>query len=231
MQKEKIYIYGDSFGDINYSPGGKRHQWMRRLTKNYTVYNRAKLSTGPDYSFRCLANDIHKVTKQDYCIFILSESRRLYFKNIPVSLQCEASHMTTPRLKELCKEIPGSRRNDLIATLKTIVDEDFLFYDQLKHFFAVSNLSHAFKKTVLIPLDTLLLDNHQRKMIPDNLYLAKKGITDIQKEEPEHKEFEKTITKDFRSNHLNLDNHMKLFNALVDYFVQENENGLDQFFK
>ena len=224
----KLFIYGDSFSDLNFCPGGIEYQWVRKLENDYEVYNRSLSASGPEYSFRCLINDINIIDNDSYCIFISSESTRLYFKDLPPSMHCEASNVMHEHLKDFYAKVPEHMRKNIAITMSTLIDDKFKYYDTLKYFLSICNISKLFKKIVFIPLDNLNL-HALKKTVPSNVYFSSKGIKSVQSLEPEHEVYIKSRKQDFRTNHLNMENHKKMYNALKQYFNKNDSKSLNSF--
>ena len=61
----------------------------------------------------------------------------------------------------------------------------------------------------------------QINFLPDNCKIILKSLNDISKEENVRKKTIKTYGQDFRNNHLSKENHIIMFNFLIDYFLHD----------
>ena len=217
-----IYLFGDSYADINYSPD--KWAWPRRLEKAYHCSNYGKAGTGPSYSLHRLGSMIESnvIKKDDILIFFVPEFFRTNFYFFKPEEQV-MSYYTYDTRKQIAIDTLGNKNVTWLA-------EWWRFYqyydyndtiDVAKIFSLLNSYSQFFKKVLIINTD-IHFERYEKTV---NTVLNASNITfpsdiildEISRSEPEFTDALAKFGKDQRSNHLSRGNHDIMYSMIVNW--------------
>lgn len=179
MNKTNIWIFGDSFADVDFN-GPVDHQWVSRLADNYDVTNFARAGTGPHWSLELLIQQIEQknVPENTACIFVESEPSRLDLKF--VKKQSEQKNCRPIQCESLRATYSSADVDNIYWLFENMVTDSWLHCEAYKLLGSVNGLAHKFTKVLYWPLN--MWSAHYIIKPASNLTVVKKGLRDISKQ-------------------------------------------------
>lgn len=224
MQKQNVWIYGDSFAQK--WTGGVNElslSWPRLIEKDYSVTNFAKSGSGPDYQLDILFKNIQDASsninqlKDINLIFFLSHNSRFDFSFLEQPQdQVNIIHMID---NKQFRENLGSQKKEIYKKYKKYLNficDFYKFYyfhnnyelDFYKRVSLLKDISPLFKKVLVIPI----FDNIEEYML-FSLTKQYNSISNFYIAEGERlNEYATSNPSDI--NHLISDNHIELYDML-----------------
>ena len=215
---EILNIIGDSYSDTNIKKNDDETTYLELLEQNFKVKNYSYHGVGPQYIFEKLTcNNIG-----DFLFVILPDVKRIKFnyltdENIasPVAIWRQLKTMGTydfpksfekyeDRYEQIYKDFETFESSNMFNILPSLYVQYIIsFYQKCK-------------KILIWPTSEYDL---QINFLPDNCNIMSKSLNKISKEENVRKKTIKNYGQDFRNNHLSKDNHIIMYNFLIDYFL------------
>ena len=214
-----LNIIGDSYSDAKHRKNNET-TYLELLEENFEVKNYSHQGVGPQYIFEKLTDEIIG----DFLFVILPDVRRIKFnyltdENIasPVAIWRQLKTIGTydfpesfekyeDKYEKIYKDIEAFESSNMFNILPSLYVQYIISFYQ------------KYKKILIWPTRKHKL---QINFLPDNCKIILKSLNDISKEEKVRKKTIKTYGQDFRNNHLSKENHINMFNFLIDYFLHD----------
>ena len=214
-----LNIIGDSYSDAKHRKNNET-TYLELLEENFEVKNYSHQGVGPQYIFEKLTDEIIG----DFLFVILPDVRRIKFnyltdENIasPVAIWRQLKTIGTydfpesfekyeDKYEKIYKDIEAFESSNMFNILPSLYVQYIISFYQ------------KYKKILIWPTRKHKL---QINFLPDNCKIILKSLNDISKEENVRKKTIKTYGQDFRNNHLSKENHIIMFNFLIDYFLHD----------
>lgn len=224
---QKIWIFGDSFADIDHCPEDhppKTYQWMRKLTRKYgvdNVQNFAKAASGPNYSIDQWVKQQLDYPEQcaDTCvIFIESEHTRVHFEflnDLPEPWRQVVAPWKFPPGHDWAHE---KHRKYLEWFYAYYISDNFMKNEITKSLMTAITLASMHKKVLYWSLnDTVYHYKLMDHLKPSNLTYAGSGLRGWSFKE----RLDEGIKIDLRPNHMTKYTHYKMFHAFVRWIEED----------
>lgn len=211
-----LWIYGDSFADINYVPDktymDPQQTWPARLSQDISVVNRAVMGSGPDYAIQTLLDDLPNIHAEDSLLFVLSWPERLNLTDIhnDPQDQVELLNWAIGRIPQ--KDINKLQFAQMIF-LHYMTDQQSRL-ESFKQLCAVDRLSKLFSKSIIWPASKELI----RWPMETHSTVPQSGLVDISNGELANPVDFHQRSPDRRPNHLCEKNHINMYNILISWY-------------
>ena len=229
MHKQKVWIFGDSFGDPDYNTASN-YSWVKELATLYDVTNFAHRGVGADWVIKQLCDATVNKDLSDTILIVLMPSvvrLNLSFYKQP-SDQVYTTMIALPKNQDQLELIqPYIKHKEFVESMFTYyVDRDFTNRELMKSIGIIKLYSSLFKKTLVWNIDDDLPDNLATIVVnTDNFYYVNCGLYSISKQEG-------IIVKhgtDYRANHLSYDNHVIMLQELTNWINNGTQITLSNF--
>ena len=214
-----LNIIGDSYSDINVKKNNET-TYLDLLEQNFEIRNYSYHGVGPQYIIEKLTDKVIG----DFLFVILPDVRRIKFnylkdKNIasPVAIWRQLKTQGTydfpksfekyeDKYEQIYMDFEAFESSNMFNILPSLYVQYIISFYQ------------KFTKLLIWPTSNY---NLQINYLPDNCKIILKSLNDISKEENVRKKSIKNYGQDFRNNHLSKDNHIIMYNFLIDYFLHD----------
>ena len=249
VQKEKIWMFGDSYGDAQSSVDPNSFSWVRELHKSYDVLNFCMKGTGADYT---ISNFIEKVDNIDNdlkdtdLIFIIPFVYRFNFSFFrKVSDQALITYIiddddtptkddTFNKSIKLYKKQYGDFINKFFKYYLYFNDDNNVqrYANDTIHKIigSISLYSQLFKSVLCFIVNDKPTTNINNLINNDNFYFVDEKLFDISNAEINSPvEIYNKIGEDPRNNHLNEHNNKVMFEQITKWINDKKPFDITKF--
>lgn len=208
---EKLWIFGDSYSDKEYTYDHSFSSWPSAIEKIYEVTNFSKIGSSPDYSLNILLKKITDTSDVELqnttLIFFVSSIHRFNFKFFNIK-----DHAITAKFSDTSDSNVMKNYREYSSFIKNFF-KYYVFhssYEQselLKIAGCLNLLSYKFKKVLVWPIfDRITIDVESN----NKFYFVS---TPLRKIEP----WLANTTVDLRNNHMSKNNHLEMMSQLTNW--------------
>ena len=233
---KNIIIFGDSYGDPNYTTDNINfidiRTWYDMLNSKYNVINHSLSGSGPHYSFKKYYEFITKEQNFDeyVCIFILSgEDRINFYGRTP---DCGSSINWNDNRSYLVDE----KDKFFYENFKSEIDFFYLTMQEEIQWFNCKNISFLYVQSILLNLKTIIFltsaslpsgNSFFNQLNFSNFYIFDTILNHISEMEFNDietlKENAHYAFNDYRKNHFSQENHEIFYNNIEKLIDNDHE--------